>query len=124
VNIEGNTLINNGIQLLIAEDTFSSRSPVKNIFCYGNTFSCKSAGQLCLDIISTADDLDSFVRMDGNSYLSPADDQKVIRLVSKIWSASSATKKLSLSQWREMYKQETGVYRKPSIYAPRSTGSL
>src|SRR5882724_11663991 len=106
VNIEGNTLFNNGIQLLIAEDTFSSHSPVKNIFCYRNIFFCKLAGQLCLNIISTADDLDSFVRMDGNLYFRPADNHEVIQLVSKIWSASSLTKNLSVSQWQEMYKQD------------------
>ncbi|HXB07441.1 MAG TPA: right-handed parallel beta-helix repeat-containing protein [Puia sp.] len=106
VNIEGNTLSNNGIQLLIAEDTFSSHSAVRNILCSRNSFFCRSAGQLCLNMISTADDLDLFARLDDNSYFRRGGNPEVIRLVSKIWSASSLTMKLSLSQWREMYKQD------------------
>jgi len=106
VDIEGNASFNNGIQLLVAEDTFSSHSPVKNILCYRNILFCKSAGQMCLNIISTADDLNSFVRMDGNFYIRPADNHEVIQLVSKIWSASSLTRNLSLSQWQEMYEQD------------------
>ncbi|GGB20191.1 hypothetical protein GCM10011511_49910 [Puia dinghuensis] len=106
VKIKGNTSFDNAIQLLLAEDTFSSHSAVRNIQCYGNRFRCRSAGQLCLNIISTADDLDSFVRMDGNYYYPPDKSHEVIRLVSKIWSASSVTENLSLSRWQELYKQD------------------
>jgi hypothetical protein len=57
-------------------------------------------------MISTADDLDSFVKMDGDFYFRPGDKPQVIRLISKIWSAASMTRDLSVSQWREMYKQD------------------
>jgi parallel beta-helix repeat protein len=124
VNIQGNTIFNNGIQLLLAEDTFSSHSPVRNIYCTGNILRCKAPGQLCLNIISTADDIDSFATITGNNYFPPPDDdqrraehqtpaadqhpaeshtpaggQKPIQLVSRIWSASSLTKDLTISQW-------------------------
>ena len=111
-NIEGNILFNNGIQLLIAEDTFSSHSSVRNITCSGNTFLCKSAGQLCLNIISTSDDLDFFVQMGGYQYYRPGENQEVIRLVSKIWSSAQSTRYISLSQWQEKYKQEPKLVKK------------
>jgi len=106
VNIESNTLFNCGIQLLVAEDTFSSHSAVKNISCNQNIFFCKAAGQLCLNITSMADDLESFVRMDRNSYFQQVDNQAVIELTSKIWSSSGLTHDLSVSQWQERYKQD------------------
>lgn len=106
VKIEGNSLVNSGIQLLLAEDTFSSHSSVRNILCKGNRFICRSAGQLCLNMISTADDLDSFVKMDGDFYFRPGENPQVIRLVSKIWSASGLTRDLTISQWQELYKQD------------------
>ena len=110
VKIEGNSLVNSGIQLLLAEDTFSSHSPVRNILCKGNRFICQSAGQLCLNMISTADDLDAFVKMDGDFYFRPGENPQVIRLVSRIWSASGLTRDLSVSQWREMYKQDVPLF--------------
>ncbi|PWT73108.1 MAG: hypothetical protein C5B59_14310 [Bacteroidetes bacterium] len=106
VYIEGNTLFDNGNQLLIAEDTFSSHSPVRNIVSRKNIFFCKSSGQLCLNMISTADDLDSFVSMEDNIYFRPKGNNVAITLVSKIWSTSSTTSNFSLSEWQEKHRQE------------------
>jgi len=106
VKLRTNMVFNNSTQLLIAHDNISPNSPVRNVKASGNIFFCKRADQLCLNIYSVDNDIDSFGSMDSNYYYRPADDNIVIQTTSDIWTPRSITKKLSLVEWQGVFKKD------------------
>lgn len=113
IQIKSNTLFNNGLQLLMAHDNIAASSPLRNIIAQKNILFSKSRAQLCLNIYSVVNDINSIGVLDTNYYCRPADDNAVIQTTSNIWSSASITKNLSLSGWQANYTQDLNSKKTP-----------
>ncbi|HLK28106.1 MAG TPA: right-handed parallel beta-helix repeat-containing protein [Puia sp.] len=106
IKIEGNTVFNNNIQLLLQHDNLWPNNPIKNLTASKNFFICKTADQVCVNISWRNDDMWSFGILDSNYYYRPANDNNVIQAVSNIWTSKSTTKNFSLQDWQSSYKMD------------------
>ena len=106
IKIEGNTLFNNGIQLLLQHDNLWPNSPIKNLSASRNIFFCKAAGQICLSILSPNDDTGSFGILDSNYYYRSTNVDIAVQTMTNIWTSKSMTKNLSLPEWQAAYNQD------------------
>jgi parallel beta-helix repeat protein len=106
ITIEGNTVFNNGIQLMLQHDNLWPNSPIKNLRASRNIFFCKAAGQICLNILSPNDDIGSFGILDSNYYYRSLNIDIAVQRMTNIWTTKSAIKNFSLSGWQATYNND------------------
>jgi len=106
IQITGNAVFNNGVQLMIAHDNLHPKSPNRNLILTGNLFFALRPEQLCVNLYSVKNDLDSVGTIDNNYYYSPTNDQSIVKAVSNIWTPQSVTNNFSLSKWKNVHRQD------------------
>ncbi len=78
MNLTGNTLYNNGIQLSMVHDVLEPGDPIRNVATTGNIMSSSKANQFLVENVSTLSDIASFGSYNNNYYLRPTDESGII----------------------------------------------
>lgn len=78
MNLTGNILYNNGIQLSIVHDVLEPADPIRNINTMGNVLSSSKTNQFLVENSSTLNDISSFGSYNSNYYVRPTDQSGII----------------------------------------------
>jgi parallel beta-helix repeat protein len=78
MNVTGNTLYNNAIQLSYVHDALEPGDPIRNVKTVGNVISSSKATQFLVENSSTLNDIPSFGSYNSNYYVRPTNQSGII----------------------------------------------
>ncbi len=118
VNIYNNTVYNNGVQLRLEQDHYSSTSTnIRNIDIKSNIFFSKIGTQLTSKLSTQQDDIASFGSLDSNFYFRPVNELANITAYI-VKNGTNVNKSYDLAGWKAAYnKDQHSVKTQQSIPA-------
>ncbi|MDF3079320.1 MAG: parallel beta-helix repeat containing protein [Sphingobacteriaceae bacterium] len=125
VKVFNNTVYNNGVQLRLEQDHYSSTSTyIRNLDIRANTFFSKSANQQVSKISTHQDDVPMFGQLDSNYYCRPVDELSNITTY-LVRNGVNVNKDYDLSGWRTIFGKDAASKISPvAIPAYKVTGVL
>ncbi|MEO6455962.1 MAG: right-handed parallel beta-helix repeat-containing protein, partial [Ginsengibacter sp.] len=118
---KNNTLFNNQVQLYMFQQSYLA--PIRNNTLINNIVFPKLHSQLALTLISNADDIALFGKLDSNYYARPLDDGLLISN-NFVKQKESISQTLDLEAWQKQYKKDAGSKRTPKEIVPYKLKSI
>lgn len=112
INIEKNTLFNNGAQLYMSSDNYAPKSPVRNNSIKNNIFFARATSQLTASFESNDNDITKFGVFDNNYYCRPVDDLLTLH-TSYSSKGKNVSQFYSLRSWQSAYGQDLSSQKSP-----------
>ncbi|MEO6645082.1 MAG: right-handed parallel beta-helix repeat-containing protein [Chitinophagaceae bacterium] len=112
MNLSGNTLYNNGIQISMVHDALEPADPIRNNVTTNNIIASNRTNQLLVENISMLDDIGSFGSYDNNYYTRPFDDNGTMTTVAQA-SSNNISAFYNLAGWTTKYGYDLHSSKSP-----------
>ena len=107
INLTGNTIYDNNVQLVMRHDPIASKYPITNCVVDSNIFVAREASQIVASIETFGNTFSDMGLFDHNAYCRPFDDCFTIYAKDELGST------LSLDHWQSKHQQDLHSYKSP-----------